>query len=152
MALAAQSLKQLAANPRVMTESETNCRNKVFYAMDDNDAKRAVDMLGARRLLTPDDMVAAGKFRGYLRPTVDRAPVPPAYVRFLPPVGSIEQPKNGRQSAPLPLPHHPGKNALGLARKAYTTYWAAAKQGHEAQGRRRVADFLAELSTANWQS
>jgi hypothetical protein len=74
-----------------------------------------VDLLGAGRLLTLDDMVAAGKYRGYVRSTVDRAPAPPAYVRFLPPVESIrwtkyealvpEAKRKGRRGTePLPLP------------------------------------------------
>ena len=40
---------------------------------------------------------------------------------------------------------------MDLARKAYKAYWAAAKEGREAQGRRGVAGFLAGLSDANWQ-
>jgi hypothetical protein len=72
-------------------------------------------------------------------------------VRFLPPVEGIERPRDGRRPDPLPLPDHPGKDVLGLAAKAYKAYRAAVERGHEAEGRRKVAEFLAELSDADWQ-
>ena len=149
--LAAQSLSQLAGNPRVMAEVQTNCRNKVLYASDTKDAKRAVELLGAGRLLTVDDMVAVGKYRGYVRPTVDRSPVAPAYVRFLPPVASIRRPGDGRRPDPLPLPPDPGQEALGLATRAYKAYRVAVGQGAGDEGRRKVAEFLADLPDSDWQ-
>jgi hypothetical protein len=133
-----------------MTEVETNCRNKIIYASDTKDAKRAVELLGAGRLLTPDDMVAVGKFRGYVRPTVERSPVPPAYVRFLPPVESIRQAGDGRRPETLPLPDHPGREGLELATKAYKAYRAYEARG--GAGRQKVTQFLADLSDSAWQS
>jgi hypothetical protein len=150
--LAAQSLSQLAGNARVMVEVETNCRNKVIYASDTRDARRAVELLGAGRLLTPDDMVAVGKYRGYVRPTVDRSPVSPAYVRFLPPVGSLRRVATPGGADPLPLPDHPGREALALATGAYKAYRLAVSRGAGDAGRRKVATHLSELSDSAWQS
>jgi hypothetical protein len=149
--LAAQSLSQLATNVAVMNEVETNCRNKVIYASDAKDAKRAVELLGASRLLSPDDVVRAGKFRGYVRPTVERSPVPPAYVRFLPPVGSIIRLANGVRPEPLPVPPHPGKSALELALNAYKAYRGHTARGQERAGRDKVSEFLSGLSDADWE-
>jgi hypothetical protein len=148
--LAAQSLSQLAANARVLTEVETNCRNKIVYASDARDARRAVELLGANRLLSPDDMVAVGKYRGYVRPTVDRSPVSPAYVRFLPPVESVKQPQTAHSPTLLSLPPHPGKAATELAFRAYRAYKTCAARGKEQDGRHKVGEFLADLSDDDW--
>jgi hypothetical protein len=150
--LAAQSLSQLASNARVMTEVRTNCRNKVVYASDDRDAKLALDLLGAGQLLTPADMVSVGKYRGYVRSTVDRAPVPLAYVRFLPPVGSIKRSGNGRPLDPLAMPAHPGKRAMRLVEKVHDVYRQCEKQGEarKKQARRKIVQILSELSDDDW--
>ena len=63
----------------------------------------------------------------------------------------LKQPGNGVRPEPLPVPPHPGKQALGLALNAYKAYKGHTARDQERTGRDKVSEFLSGLSDADWE-